>query len=139
LADVITPNLDEAAALVGREIRREDQIRPAAEALHGRHGCAVLVKGGHLRGRSAVDILRDARGFSRFSAPYVRGVSTHGTGCTYSAAIAANLARGAPLRESVRYAKAFVTRAIRQAFRWRHGGAPVDALNHLQSGGTVLP
>ena len=65
-----------------------------------------------------------------FAAPFVRGVSTHGTGCTYSAAIAAGLARGSDLENAVRHAKKFVSAAITQHFQWQQGLSAVHALNH---------
>jgi hydroxymethylpyrimidine/phosphomethylpyrimidine kinase len=84
--------------------------------LHARFGCAALVKGGHLRGlREAVDIFYDGRTELLLSTPFIRGVHTHGTGCTYSAAITANLARGRSLRAAVEGAKEFITRAIAES------------------------
>jgi hydroxymethylpyrimidine/phosphomethylpyrimidine kinase len=113
LAALLTPNLDEAALLTGRTLRSEEDLRSAARTLHERHGCAVLMKGGHLRGtRDAVDIYYDGTTELMLAAPFVRGVSTHGTGCTYSAAITAWLARGASLPVAVSRAKAFITGAI---------------------------
>ncbi len=132
LAALITPNLDEAAVLLGKKITRREHLRPAADALRSRYGCAVLLKGGHLRGEEAVDVLRDAAGFSEYRAPFVPGISTHGTGCTFSAAITAGLARGKSLRQSVSSGKKYVTRAIAQSFRWGRGKNRVDALNHFR-------
>ncbi len=118
LATLITPNLAEAELLLGRTLRDEEALRGAARELHGRFGCAALVKGGHLRGaREAVDIFFDGRTELMLSAPFVRGVSTHGTGCTYSAAMVAHLARGRPLPEAVTRAKEFITQAIAQSIR----------------------
>ena len=87
-------------------------MRQAARDLRDRCGCAVLAKGGHLKGGEAVDILWDGREEWMLTAARVAGVSTHGTGCTYSAAIAAGLARGWGLFESVREAKDYITQAI---------------------------
>lgn len=113
LATLITPNLDEAAILVGQALHSIEDLRHAANELHRRYGCAVLAKGGHLRGlREAADVFYDGRTELLLTAPYVRGVSTHGTGCTYSAAITAWLARGQPLVRAVTAAKEFITRAI---------------------------
>ena len=113
LAALVTPNLDEAEILVGRQLRSLDDLREAAREIHGRFGCAALVKGGHLRlGRDAVDVLFDGRRITVLRARRVRGVSTHGTGCTYSAAIAAWLAKGEKLLRSVGLSKRFITRAI---------------------------
>lgn len=113
LATLITPNLDEAELLLSARLRNEEDLRRAARALHCRFGCAALVKGGHLRGtRQAVDIFFDGTTELLLSAPFVRGVSTHGTGCTYSAAITAHLALGRPLPQAVIQAKEFITQSI---------------------------
>ena len=113
LAAVVTPNLDEAEILVGEKLRTVEDLRAAARELHRRFGCAALVKGGHLRGlREAVDIFYDGRQELLLSAPFVRGVSTHGTGCTYSAAIAGYLAQGCSLPKAVERAKEYITQAI---------------------------
>ena len=118
LARVATPNLDEASHLLGQELRTVDDLRAAARELRRRHGCAFLLKGGHLRGLpDAVDVFWDGRRERILSAPFVRGVSTHGTGCTYSAAIAAGLARGLGLEEAVVEAKSFITSAIGNSVR----------------------
>ena len=116
LASLITPNLDEAQILVGGKLASITDLRAAARKLHQRFGCAVLVKGGHLRGlREAVDIFYDGQQELLLSAPFVRGVSTHGTGCTYSAAIAGHLAQGRSLPRAVRQAKEYITQAIAQS------------------------
>jgi len=113
LATLVTPNLDEAEILVGRKLRTLDDLRDAAREIHERFGCAALVKGGHLRTLdAAVDVFFDSRELTVLRARRVRGVSTHGTGCTYSAAIAALLALGHPLPHAVELAKRHVTRAI---------------------------
>lgn len=113
LATLITPNLDEAALLVGGPLRTLDELRGAARALHREFGAAVLAKGGHLATPGeAVDVFFDGRREELLRAQRIAGVSTHGTGCTYSAAVAAGLARGLPLRRAVRAAKDFITAAI---------------------------
>jgi hydroxymethylpyrimidine/phosphomethylpyrimidine kinase len=113
LATLVTPNLDEAQLLLDMQIHDEEGLREAARKIHARFGCAALVKGGHLRGaREAVDIFFDGEEELMLSAPFVRGVSTHGTGCTYSAAITALLASGSSLSEAVAQAKEFITGAI---------------------------
>jgi hydroxymethylpyrimidine/phosphomethylpyrimidine kinase len=118
LATLATPNLDEAAILVGHELRSVEDCRSAAHEIHRRHGCAVLVKGGHLRGlREAVDVFFDGTEELLLSAPFIRGTNTHGTGCTYSAAITAHLACGRSLPRSVALAKDFITQAISHARR----------------------
>jgi hydroxymethylpyrimidine/phosphomethylpyrimidine kinase len=132
LATLLTPNLDEAAVLLGQPVRRAEELEGAALALRALCGCAVLLKGGHLRGRTAVDVLADDEGLLRLEAPFVAGVATHGTGCTYSSAITAGLAAGRSLRDAVRTAKDFVSAAIARPFRWGRGAGGIDALNHLQ-------
>lgn len=118
LATLITPNLDEAEVLVGTKLKSVEDLRAAAHAIHKRFRCAALVKGGHLRGlREAVDVFYDGKTELLLSAPFVRGVSTHGTGCTYSAAVAAYCALGHDLPRAVQLAKAFITRAIAQSYR----------------------
>jgi len=118
LATLITPNLDEAAILVGRPLRSVEDLRAAAREIRERYGCAVLVKGGHLKGLAeAVDIFYDGRTELLLSAPFIRGVSTHGTGCTYSSAIAAHLARGCRLPAAVERAKHYITQAIARSAR----------------------
>jgi hydroxymethylpyrimidine kinase/phosphomethylpyrimidine kinase len=99
-----------------------ESLRAAARDLQARYGCAVLVKGGHLRGlREAVDIFYDGREELLLRAPFVRGVSTHGTGCSYSAAITGYLARGLTLPAAVCQAKEYISQAIgRSVFAAKH-------------------
>lgn len=126
LATLVTPNLDEARALLGRSISTLEEMRDAGRELADKFGVPFLIKGGHLRGERAVDLLFSDDNVRSFEAPFVYGVSTHGTGCTYSAAIAAGLARGLALPDAVGEAKHFVTRAIAHFFQW----GPTHALNH---------
>ncbi len=113
LATLVTPNLDEAAVLLGTRLRTVENMRGAAREIHRRFGCAALVKGGHLKGvTEAVDIFYDGRKELRLTAPFIRGVRTHGTGCTYSAAITAYLALGFALPQAVTKAKRHITQAI---------------------------
>jgi hydroxymethylpyrimidine/phosphomethylpyrimidine kinase len=115
-AAIVTPNLPEAEVLAGCSIRTLDELRDAARFLAEKHGVPFLVKGGHLPGAThAVDVLFDGRRFREYRARIVPNVKTHGTGCTLSAAIAANLALGHSLAESIARAKRFVTKAIRTA------------------------
>ncbi len=125
VATLITPNAQEAAELLGREVRNEEQALGAARALRDR-GAAVLLKGGHLDTREVVDILADAQGVEVFRAPRVPTPHTHGTGCALSAAVTARLAQGAPLRAAVRSARAFVARAIAGAPGLGAGNGPLD-------------
>lgn len=118
LATLVTPNLDEAQLLVGRKLHTLEDLLDAAEELATTFGCATLVKGGHLKlGRDAVDVLFDGKRFTVLKARRIKGVSTHGTGCTYSAAITAFLARGETLEHAVVLAKRFITGAISQSYR----------------------
>jgi hydroxymethylpyrimidine/phosphomethylpyrimidine kinase len=132
LASLITPNLDEAEQLLGTKIRDQQSMRRAGKKLEKKFGTAILLKGGHLGGDYAVDLLFvDGKVFA-FSAPFVRGVATHGTGCTYSAAITAGLAKGLSLEEAITQAKKFVTDSIARHFRWTsHSGDTVQALRHV--------
>lgn len=124
LARVVTPNVPEAERITGIRIADEEGMRRAARAMRGMGARAVLVKGGHLAG-DAVDLLDDAGRVELFRAPRIESNSTHGTGCTLAAAIAACLARGLSLSESVGAAKRFVTAAIMGAPRVGHGFGPV--------------
>jgi hydroxymethylpyrimidine/phosphomethylpyrimidine kinase len=118
LAALVTPNLPEAEMLVGRELRTLDDLHAAAREIYERFGCATLVKGGHLpHAPAAMDVFHDRTNSRLLTAQRVRGVSTHGTGCTYSAAITALLARGERLPRAVEIAKHFITHAIAQSYR----------------------
>ena len=118
LATLITPNLDEAAFLLGTTINDRRQMENAAKALAKKYGTSILLKGGHLRGENAIDFLFHQGELTDFSAPFVRDVETHGTGCTYSAAITAGLASGFSLEQAIKRAKKFVTQSIRRHFHW---------------------
>jgi hydroxymethylpyrimidine/phosphomethylpyrimidine kinase len=127
LALVVTPNLPEAEALAGVPVQSRVEMEEAARRIHRLGPRHVLVKGGHLKGE-AVDLLWNGREFTTFTAPRIESANTHGTGCTFSAAIAAGLARGQALPEAVREAKAYVTRAIREGFK---AGRGVGQLRHF--------
>ena len=127
LAEVVTPNLHEASVLAGLPVASEADMEEAARRIHGQGPRHVLVKGGHLKD-SATDILYDGRSFTRFPASRLDSNNTHGTGCTYSAAIAAGLALGAPLAAAIGEAKAYVTAAIREGFP---AGRGVGVLRHF--------
>jgi hydroxymethylpyrimidine kinase/phosphomethylpyrimidine kinase len=105
-------------------------MQRAATMLAEQFGCAVLLKGGHLQGDEAIDFLVQGGRSKEFSALFVRGVATHGTGCTYSAAITASLASGLSLDQAIRRAKKFVTKSIARHFRWKRPVGNIDALNH---------
>lgn len=132
LATLVTPNLEEAEALLGRPVRDLAAMREAAEALLDLGPRAVVVKGGHLPG-DAVDVFFDGRAFEELPAERIPTRNTHGTGCTYSAAIAARLALGAALLPAVREAKAYLTEAIRRSYSVGRGPGPVDHLHPLTS------
>ncbi|MEY2575498.1 MAG: hydroxymethylpyrimidine/phosphomethylpyrimidine kinase [Verrucomicrobiota bacterium] len=126
LAALLTPNLGEAGRLVGKSITDLAAMREAGETLEKKYGVPVLLKGGHLTGDDAIDLLFQKGNVIEFSAPFSRGIATHGTGCTYSAAITAGLAGGLSLEEAIRRAKKFVTAAIAQHHAWEE----IQALNH---------
>ena len=130
LAALITPNLDEAAWLLETKIKDRQSMEKAVRELAKKYRVSVLLKGGHLTGNNAVDLLFAGNKLTEFSAPFVRGVATHGTGCTYSAAITAGLASGLSLEDAICRAKKFVTQSIRGRFRWASRGKTLDALNH---------
>jgi hydroxymethylpyrimidine/phosphomethylpyrimidine kinase len=117
LAALVTPNLSEAEILAGQKISSVEEMTDAALKIQSRFGCAVLVKGGHLRdGRDATDVFFDGKTELRLHAPLVKGTPTHGTGCVYSAAICAALAQGQNLPQAVQLGKQFITRAIQKSY-----------------------
>jgi hydroxymethylpyrimidine/phosphomethylpyrimidine kinase len=128
-ATLVTPNRDEAARLTGLTIDDLTAMRAAALALAKDFaGPHILVKGGHLRTGAAIDLLASSKGkITRFASPRIPSVDPHGTGCTYSAAIAAGLARGLALPRAVALAKKFITRTLKQRLKI---GA-YELLNHF--------
>jgi hydroxymethylpyrimidine/phosphomethylpyrimidine kinase len=125
-ATLVCPNLQEAEELTGIEVRSIDDMRAAAKRLCEMGAKAALVKGGHLQ-ESAVDVLFDGLEWREFTAPHFDTPHTHGTGCTLSAGIAAEMARGASVHAAVARAKSYVTQAIRSNPGLGHGAGP---LNH---------
>ena len=125
-AFLVMPNLDEATALTGIEVKDVGTMREAAARLCTMGARAALVKGGHLEG-AATDVLYASGAWREFTAPRVETRHTHGTGCTYSAAVAAGLAHGNPLEDAVARAKEYITNAIRTAPALGRGRGP---LNH---------
>jgi hydroxymethylpyrimidine kinase/phosphomethylpyrimidine kinase len=125
LARVVTPNAPEAERITNLKVEDEEGMRRAARMMREMGARAVLVKGGHLAGGDAVDVLDDAGEVTVFRAPRVETTSTHGTGCTLASAVAACLARGLSLGDAVATAKRFVTAAIRRAPRLGRGAGPV--------------
>jgi len=124
-ASLVTPNLAEAEMLTGIEVRDVAGMNAAGEKLLSMGARAVLVKGGHLDG-DAIDILLDGAKCVEFSSPRVSTAHTHGTGCTYSAAITALLARGEDLETAIRQAKRYITEAIRTNPGLGSGSGPVN-------------
>ena len=120
-ATVITPNLYEAQALAGLDV---DDAARLAQVLHERHGCAVIVTGGH--GATADDVLCDRHGVTRIRGVRLDRRTTHGAGCTHSASLAAMLAHGRPLREAAASAKSAATEAVRHGLPYGSGAGPVD-------------
>ncbi|MEI9894984.1 MAG: bifunctional hydroxymethylpyrimidine kinase/phosphomethylpyrimidine kinase [Chthoniobacter sp.] len=132
LAALITPNLDEVRTLLGRPVTSLDEMRIAGQELVATYGRAFLIKGGHLQLNPAIDLLCTPDGAVReYSAPFIHGISTHGTGCTYAAAITAGLAKGLPLPEAVGEAKQYLANAVAHFLRWTHHGRTTDALHHF--------
>lgn len=127
LAYVVTPNIPEAEALTGIPITDEDSMVAAGQAILSLGARNVLIKGGHLAGPEAVDILCERYVTRRFPAPRIESGNTHGTGCSYASAIAAFLAQGSPLPEVVARAKGFISAAIASAVPLGRGHGP---LNH---------
>jgi hydroxymethylpyrimidine/phosphomethylpyrimidine kinase len=116
LASLITPNLQEAAALLNLPIARsEDEIKNQAQRLLALGPSAVLIKGGHGEGPDATDIFFDGASFQSYSAPRIATANTHGTGCTLASAIAAFLVRGLPLERAIAEAKAYLHEALEHA------------------------
>ena len=128
LATLVTPNLDEAEVLTAETVRTPDEMERAGRALVRLGAKAVLVKGGHLAGDEIVDVLIADGITRRFTRPRLETTSTHGTGCTLSAAVAAGLALDRPLERAVRDALDFVQRAMAAAPALGRGHGP---LNHF--------
>ena len=133
LAHVLTPNLPEAEILLGRSLESPKERERGAQDLV-RMGCrAALIKGGHAEGEAgADDVLFDGERVSWFSAERIKTSNTHGSGCTYSAAITAELARGQDLISAVEAAKAFITEAIRWSLELGSGHGPVNPMHRLR-------
>ena len=125
-ARLVTPNLPEAARLSGLSIQNRDDMLTAAQRIYESGPGAVLIKGGHLPGDEAYDLLFDAEGVTELSAPRIGSRPVHGTGCALSAAITAGLASGRPLVESVQAAKEFLCEAIESAPALGHGAATLN-------------
>ena len=127
---MVTPNLHEAGALTGREIKTLEQMREAARAIRELGPENVVVKGGHLES-TAADVLYDGHEFTEFRAERIDTKNTHGTGCIFASAIAASLAHKKTVRESVTAAKDFVTAAIRASLAIGKGYGPANPMAML--------
>jgi hydroxymethylpyrimidine/phosphomethylpyrimidine kinase len=125
LATVVTPNLPEAEQLTGVHGARMKDLQEAARLIVAMGAKSVVIKGGHRKG-PATDLFYDGKKFRSFSAARIATKNTHGTGCTFSAAIAANLAKGEKLEQAVAHAKSYMTGAIRKSFAIGSGHSPVN-------------
>ena len=132
-ATIVTPNIPEAEALLARRITTVEDMVAAVRALRADGVRAVVLKGGHLEHGDAVDIFDDGTRLDELRSPRIDTRHTHGTGCTFSAAIAARLALGDSLREAVHAAKAYITEAIRGGYAVGRGHGPVDHLHPLRA------
>jgi len=139
LATVITPNLGEVKLLCGIEVRHRDELLPAARAMHELGPRWVLVKGGHLPGGDAVDLLWDGREAVELTAPRLATRHTHGTGCTLASAIAANLADGLEVPTAVEAAKRYLSGAIAGGFPLGKGIGPTDHAWRFRAAGLLRP
>ncbi len=126
LARVVTPNIPEAEVLAKMTIRTREDMREAARRIAMLKPGAVVIKGGHLPGPEIVDVLLEHGECTEFAGPRVAGPNTHGTGCTFAAAIAAQLAKGVPLNEAVRLAKEYVAGAMSPGIPLGGGHRPLD-------------
>ena len=127
MSTLITPNIPEAKALIGREIVSKSDMEQAARDLAEKYGCSVLIKGGHSI-EDASDVLYENGSLTWFENKRINNKNTHGTGCTLSSAIASNLAMGYSLTEAVSRAKAYITAAITANLDLGRGNGP---LNHM--------
>jgi hydroxymethylpyrimidine/phosphomethylpyrimidine kinase len=126
LARVVTPNIPEAEVLAKMAITTRDDMREAARRIAMFKPAAIVVKGGHLPGPEVYDLLLEDGVYTEFVGPRVEGRNTHGTGCTFAAAIAARLAQGAAIADAVRDAKAYVAGAMRPGIPLGRGHRPLD-------------
>lgn len=124
LADVITPNIPEGEILAGMKIENEDDMKKAAEIIGEKYNCAVLLKGGH-KVNDANDLLYRKGNFKWFLSERIDNNNTHGTGCTLSSAIAANLAKGEDLNQAIKNAKEYLTGALRAGLNLGKGSGPL--------------
>lgn len=134
LAYLLTPNIPEAETITGKEITGTEDMRKAAVFIHRMGAKSALIKGGHLSG-DAQDILFDGERFHVYTNTRIQTKHTHGTGCTFSSAIAANLAKGMNITDAVREAKAYITMAIEHALPIGKGHGPTHHFYRLYKDG----
>lgn len=133
LALVVTPNIHEAQQLSGIAIGNLADARRAAKIIHG-FGCQyVLIKGGHLLAERGTDLLYDGRFFNIYKGEFIDTPHTHGTGCTFASALAAQLARGKAMTDAVQAAKTYLTEAIRHSLAIGHGTGPTNHFYFLET------
>ncbi len=128
LALLVTPNAHETETLTGKPVVSVEDMEEAALKIHGMGPRNVLIKGGHVEGARATDVLFDGNEFARFESEWISSRHTHGTGCVLSAAITAHIASGKPVKEAVGDAKEFVAAAIRNGLDIGKGAGPCDPL-----------
>jgi hydroxymethylpyrimidine/phosphomethylpyrimidine kinase len=133
LALIVTPNIHEAQQLSGLAITSLADARRAAKVIHGFGPQFVVIKGGHLASDRATDLLYDGRFFTLYKGEYIDSAHTHGTGCTFASAIAAQLARGKAVPDAVQAAKTYLTEAIRHGLAIGHGTGPTNHFYFLPS------
>jgi hydroxymethylpyrimidine/phosphomethylpyrimidine kinase len=136
-ARVVTPNIPEAEVLSGGRIESPADAREAARLIHRLGARAVIVKGGHASGEQVVDLLFDGDEFFEFRTPRIETKNTHGTGCTFAAAVTAFLAHGCTLSTAARRAQEYVAGAIRHALAIGHGHGPLGHFWETRRDGTT--
>ncbi|MHB8061995.1 MAG: bifunctional hydroxymethylpyrimidine kinase/phosphomethylpyrimidine kinase [Ruminiclostridium sp.] len=137
-ADMLTPNIPEAEAITGLKIFTTEDMKKAAEIIYSMGAKSVLVKGGHLEG-DAEDILFNGKSFNSYTTKRINTKNTHGTGCTFSSAIAANLALGMDYIAAVRKAKEYVTMAIEHSLDIGKGHGPTNHFYNIYLNGLTKP
>lgn len=132
LAELITPNLPEAEEILGYKINSIEEMKLATMKLR-ELGCKyVLLKGGHLQGNEAIDIFYDGEDFAEYREVRIKTKNTHGTGCTLSSAIAANIGKGIGIKDAIRISKEYITEAIEKSFQLGKGDGPTNHFYFLE-------
>ncbi len=130
LAAIVTPNLDEAAILAGRKVNSLNDMKSAAKVIHTYGSDWVLVKGGHMAGSTVTDLLYNGKEFYNFSSPRMQVTNTHGSGCTYAAAITAMLSMIATMPEAVKQARAYLLNTLEEGLAIGKGSGPLHHFVH---------